>query len=70
MRTIQIRFSSDVTNTTEAAQALLSVLDCGRVVSSSEGIATVEIPGFEDDAELEELWSNACDEDDRVVQWM
>jgi len=69
MRNIQIRFADDVTNTAQVARALLSVIDCGRVVSSSPGIANVEIPGFDDDAELEELWIQTCDDDDRVVQW-
>jgi hypothetical protein len=69
MRTIQIRFADDVTNPAMVARALLSAIDCGRVVSSSEGIANVEIPGFDDDATLEELWCATCDDDDRVVQW-
>ena len=72
MRTIMIRFADDVTNPTQVAQSLLSTLgpDCAaRVAWAGAGLAHVEIPGIDEDAELEELWCQTCDEDDRVVSW-
>ena len=69
MRNIQIRFADDVTNSWKVSQSLLSDLGVGRVVSASHGLANVEIPDFDDDAQLEELWCQICDFDDRVVQW-
>ncbi len=69
MRNIQIRFADDVTNSWRVAQSLLSDLGVGRVVSASHGIANVEIPGFDEDAALENLWCEICDLEDRVEQW-
>ena len=66
-----LRFTNSVP-THATAQALLSELgrdvDC-RVLSSSDTTATVEIAGFDSSAELEELWVETLENDNRVELW-
>lgn len=70
MATIKIIFADDVKNPNRVAADIIaeSGLFSGKVTQTGAGYAHVEILSF-DDAEVEEAWNEAMDQDDRVVKW-
>ena len=69
MQTIVIDFAGDVSNPSQVLADILRESGVkGTEIEVGQGLAYVQIDDY-DDAEVEEAWTQAMENDDRVTGW-